>query len=58
MIRCDHAGKYSYCADCGHSEEHTEFNGCTKPCACAAVSRDLGEDVVVVCVPVEPRNDG
>lgn len=55
MIRCDHAGKYLYCADCGHSEDHTEFNGCTKPVACAAVSRDLGEDVVVVCVPVEDK---
>jgi hypothetical protein len=56
MIRCDHAGKYSYCADCGHSEEHLEFNDCArKPVACAAVSRDLGEDVVVVCVPVEDK---
>ncbi len=58
MIRCDHAGMYVCCADCGHSEDHTESNNCvTQPVSCAALLREFGEAVLVKCLPVE-KSDG
>lgn len=54
MIRCDHAGKYVCCADCEHSEGHTEFSDCaTSPVLCAALLHEFCEFVTVVCKPME-----
>lgn len=56
MIRCDHAGKYVCCADCGHSEDHTEFNDCaTSPVSCAALLHEFGESVAVICKPINEK---